>query len=67
MGTLQDAKDYFKGDDVPKVHPFQDVQKTNTFNDKYNDVQTKENQFGYSSDGTVKNDNEDYKKIKKKK
>jgi len=67
VGTLQDVKDYFKGDSIPTVHPFQNVPKTNTFNDKYNDVQTPENQFGYSKDGSVKNDNAEYQKTKKKK
>ena len=57
MSTLQDVKDYFKDDKLPDIHPFQDVPKTNTYNDKYNDAKSDGGQYGYSNDGSVNNPN----------
>jgi hypothetical protein len=59
---LIDAEDYFKGDNVPKVHPFQKVDPVNTFTKKYNDVPTPDSQFGYDKDKLV-NSNKEYKKV----
>ena len=67
MATLENLEDYFKGSDIPPVHPFQKVENTNTFNQGYNEEKAKEKQFGYKPNGNVENANTGSSKTKKKK
>ena len=66
MGTMQDVGEYFKGDDIPDVHPFQNVPKQNTYFENNNKSGSCEEPFGYKN-GETNNNSKDYDKLKKKK
>ena len=65
--TLQSVSEYFKGSDVPDVHPFQKVPKQNTYNQQNKALnKSGEQPFGYDGNKHIK-DNESHKTLKTKK
>ena len=67
MGSLQSVSEYFKGKDVPNVHPFQDVPKSNYCCEKNKALEGEGQQpFGYEKNKRI-NTSKDHKSLKVKK
>lgn len=67
MGSMTNIADYFKGKDVPKVHPFQEVPRDNTFFGNKDAMSGEgEQPFGYDGKKHIST-NKSHKSLKTKK